>query len=232
MAEKRVSVRLAAVGGRQVRAELEGIGEAGKRGFGRLSSEMEAANARLAAFSRRVTIAMAAAVTAAAAAGVAMIRSGLATIDAQAKLAQSLGTTVASIQVLERAGELAGVAMSGIEQATKDLTRRLSQAASGAGPAAEALGPTRALGLRAAGAASGRAGRPHQPGDRRLRARSQSAPRSPASSSARKAASPCRASTPRRCARRRRTCATSAWWSPRRTPTKSSGPTTRSPGSG
>jgi len=49
-----------------------------------------------------------------------MIRSGLATVDAQAKLAQSLGTTVASIQVLERAGELAGVAMSGIEQATKD----------------------------------------------------------------------------------------------------------------
>ena len=69
-----------------------------------------------------------------------MIRSGLATVDAQAKLAQSLGTTVASIQVLERAGELAGVAMSGIEQATKDLTRRLSQAAAGAGPAAEALG--------------------------------------------------------------------------------------------
>ena len=37
MAEKRVSVRLAAVGGRQVRAELEGVGEAGARGFGRLS---------------------------------------------------------------------------------------------------------------------------------------------------------------------------------------------------
>ena len=36
MAEKRVSVRLAAVGGRQVRAELEGVGEAGSRGFGRL----------------------------------------------------------------------------------------------------------------------------------------------------------------------------------------------------
>ena len=66
--------------------------------------------------------------------------SGLASVDAQAKLAQSLGTTVASIQVLERAGELAGVAMSGIEQATKDLTRRLSQAAAGAGPAADALG--------------------------------------------------------------------------------------------
>jgi lambda family phage tail tape measure protein len=139
MAEKRVSVRLAAVGGRQVRAELEGVGEAGARGFGRLSREMEAANTRLAAFSRRVRIAAAAAVVAAAAAGVAMVRSGLQTVDAQAKLAQSLGTTVASIQTLERAGELAGVSISGIEQATKDLTRRLSQAAAGTGPAADAL---------------------------------------------------------------------------------------------
>ncbi|MGI3212573.1 phage tail tape measure C-terminal domain-containing protein [Roseovarius tibetensis] len=139
MAEKRVSVRLAATGGRQVRAELEGVGEAGKRGFGRLSEEMEAANRRLAGFARRVRVASAAAVAAATAAGVAMVRSGLQTVDAQAKLAQSLGTTVASIQTLERAGELAGVAMSGIEQATKDLTRRLSQAAAGTGPAADAL---------------------------------------------------------------------------------------------
>ncbi|NDW44649.1 phage tail tape measure protein [Ruegeria sp. PrR005] len=139
MAEKRVAVRLAAVGGRQVRAELEGVGEAGARGFGRLSREMEAANARLAGFARRVKVAAAAAVAAAMAAGVTMVRSGLETVDAQAKLAQSLGTTVASIQTLERAGELAGVSMSGIEQATKDLTRRLSQAATGTGPAADAL---------------------------------------------------------------------------------------------
>jgi len=108
MTEKRVSVRLAAVGGRQVRSELEGVGEAGKRGFGRLSQEMEAANRRLAAFSRRVKLAAGAAV---AAAGVAMIRSGLQTVDAQAKLAASLDSTVASIQVLERAGDLAGVSM-------------------------------------------------------------------------------------------------------------------------
>jgi hypothetical protein len=71
---------------------------------------------------------------------------GLQTVDAQAKLAQSLGTTVASIQTLERAGELAGVSMSGIEQATKDLTRRLSQAAAGTGPAARCAGPAGALG--------------------------------------------------------------------------------------
>ncbi|WP_292958226.1 phage tail tape measure C-terminal domain-containing protein, partial [Paracoccus sp. UBA889] len=139
MAEKRVSVRLAAVGGRQVRAELEGVGEAGSRGFGRLSREMEAANARMAGFTRKVGVAAAAVVAAATAAAIAMVRSGLQTVDAQAKLAQSLGTTVASIQTLERAGELAGVSMSGIEQATKDLTRRLSQAAAGGGPAADAL---------------------------------------------------------------------------------------------
>lgn len=139
MAEKRVSVRLAVVGGREVRAELHGIGDAGEQGFRRLSREMDAANGRVAAFYRRVQIAAAAAATAFAAGAAAMIRSGLQVVDAQAKLAQSLGTTVESIQVLERAGELAGVSMSGIEQATKDLTRRLSQAAAGTGPAVAAL---------------------------------------------------------------------------------------------
>ena len=139
MTEKRVSVRLSATGGRQVKAELEGVGEAGKRGFGRLSREMEAANARLAAFARRARVAMAAAAAAIAAAATAMIRSGLQTVDAQAKLAASLGTTVESIQVLERAGDLAGVSMGQIEQATLQLTRRLSQAAAGTGPAADAL---------------------------------------------------------------------------------------------
>lgn len=139
MAEKRVSVRLAVVGGRGVRAELQGIGDAGEQGFRRLSREMDAANSRVAAFYRRVQIAAAAAATTFAAGAAAMIRSGLQVVDAQAKLAQSLGTTVESIQVLERAGELAGVSMSGIEQATKDLTRRLSQAAAGTGPAVAAL---------------------------------------------------------------------------------------------
>ena len=76
MAEKRVSVRLAAVGGKQVRAELEGVGDAGVKGFGRLSSEMERAIARLAAFATRMKIAAAVAVAAAAAAGIAMIGPG------------------------------------------------------------------------------------------------------------------------------------------------------------
>ena len=139
MAEKRVSVRLAAVGGKQVRAELEGVGDAGVKGFGRMSKEAEIANARLAAFSTRVKIAAAVAIAAAAAAGIAMIRSGLETIDAQANLAQSLGTTTRSIQVLTFAGDLAGVSMEEIAAATKKLTLKLSDAAGGTGTAVDAL---------------------------------------------------------------------------------------------
>lgn len=139
MAEKRVSVRLVAEGGRQVRAELEGIGDAGARGFGRLSTEMELANTRLASFARKAGIALAAVTVAAAAAGVAMVRSGLETIGAQADMAASLKTTVESLQVLTWAGELVGVSMGEIEQATKKLTTRLSEAASGSGSAVGAL---------------------------------------------------------------------------------------------
>ena len=139
MAEKRVSVRLAAVGGKQVRAELEGVGDAGVKGFGRMSKEAELANARLAAFATRVKIAAAVAVAAAAAAGIAMIKSGLETIDAQANLAQSLGTTTRSIQVLTFAGDLAGVSMDEITAATKKLTLKLSDAAGGTGTAVAAL---------------------------------------------------------------------------------------------
>jgi hypothetical protein len=139
MAEKRVSVRLVAEGGRQVRAELEGIGEAGTRGFGRLSSEMELANARLGSFARKARIALAAVTAAAVATGVAMVRSGLDVIGAQADMAASLRTTVESLQVLTWAGELAGVSMGEIEQATKKLTTRLSEAAAGSGSAVGAL---------------------------------------------------------------------------------------------
>jgi hypothetical protein len=143
MSTKQVSVRLSATGGRQVRAELEGVGEAGSRGFGRLSREMEAANKRMAGFWRRTQLGLAALAATMKTTAALMIRSGLQTVDAQAKLAASLDTTVASIQVLERAGDLAGVSMGQVEQATMQLTRRLSQAASGTGPAADALGKLR-----------------------------------------------------------------------------------------
>jgi len=59
-AVKQVTVRLAAEGGRQVRAELKGIGADGATAFQRLSSEMEAANARADRFFRRLRLAAAA----------------------------------------------------------------------------------------------------------------------------------------------------------------------------
>lgn len=139
MAEKRISVRLAAVGGKQVRAELEGIGGAGRRGFGKASREMEIANAKLAKFARRAKITAGIMAAAAVSAGVAMVRSGLQVIDEQAKLAASLGTTTESLQVLARAADLAGVSQGEVEQATIMMTKSLSQAAQGTGPAVKAL---------------------------------------------------------------------------------------------
>ena len=67
------------------------------------------------------------------------VKSSLKIVDAQAKMAQSLGTTVASMQVLERAADLSGVSLGEVEQATIQLTKRLSQAAAGSGPAVKAL---------------------------------------------------------------------------------------------
>lgn len=140
MAEKRVSVRLVASGGRQVRGELEGVGKSGAKGMQRLSREVDAANKRMAAFARRARVVAAAATAAVVAAGVAMVRNGLQVIDAQAKLAQSLDTTVASVQVLERAAELSGSKMADLEAGSARLTRRLSLFASdGSGPAAKAI---------------------------------------------------------------------------------------------
>ena len=88
MAEKKVSVRLSATGGRQVRAELEGVGAAGSRGMGRLSRELDQANARMAAFARRAKIAATAAATALAGAVVAMTRSTVAAANEIGQLSQ------------------------------------------------------------------------------------------------------------------------------------------------
>lgn len=80
---------------------------------------------------------------AAAAAGTAvtaaLVKRSLSAIDAQAKLAQSLGTTSQSMGVLERAGDLSGVSFDKLRQASSDLQRRLSRASAVGGPVADAL---------------------------------------------------------------------------------------------
>lgn len=139
MTAKNIAVRLVAEGGRAVRAEFEGIAGAAEQSFGKTGREADRASARLAEFGRRAKVAAAATAAAMVAAAAAAVRSGLQVVDAQAKLAQSLNTTVESMQVLERAGQLAGVSLGQIEQAAVQMTRRLSQAAAGTGPAVDAL---------------------------------------------------------------------------------------------
>ena len=139
MTRKQVSVRLSPEGGDRTKREFREVGQAGDRAFRNTSLAVQQANRRLAAFARTAGIVAATTAAAAAAGGAAAVRSSLQTVDAQAKLAQSLDTTVASIQVVDRAGELAGVSLGEIEQATIQLTRRLSQAAAGTGPAVAAL---------------------------------------------------------------------------------------------
>ena len=138
MAEKRVSVRLAAVGGRQVRAELEGVGDAGARGFGRLSREMEAANTRLAAFARRVGVAMGAAAAATTAALGVIVRT---TAQSAAQIQQFAQVANATPEVFQRwsaASATVGIEQEKLADILKDVNDRVGDfLQTGGGPMAD-----------------------------------------------------------------------------------------------
>jgi hypothetical protein len=138
MAEKRVSVRLAAVGGRQVRAELEGVGDAGTRGFGRLSREMEAANTRLAAFARRVGVAMGAAAAATTAALAVIVRT---TAQSAAQIQQFAQVANATPEVFQRwsaASSTVGIEQEKLADILKDVNDRVGDfLQTGGGPMAD-----------------------------------------------------------------------------------------------
>ena len=138
MAEKRVSVRLATVGGRQVRAELEGVGDAGARGFGRLSREMEAANTRLAAFARRVGVAMGAAATATTAALAVIVRT---TAQSAAQIQQFAQVANATPEVFQRwsaASATVGIEQEKLADILKDVNDRVGDfLQTGGGPMAD-----------------------------------------------------------------------------------------------
>ncbi len=104
-----------------------------------LRTGLKANQRLLATFGRGLAIAGAAAGAAAIGGLTLFTKQSFSAIDAQAKLARDLSTTTASMQVMERAGDLAGVSMGSIEVAMRSLTLRLGQAAEGAGPAVTAL---------------------------------------------------------------------------------------------
>lgn len=107
-----------------------------KASMGDLERRLVGLGNRFEAVGRKMTLGLTLPMAGAAAVAV---KSSLKVIDAQAKMAQSFGTTVKSLQVLERAADLSGVSMGEVQQATIQLTKRLSQAAGGTGAAAKAL---------------------------------------------------------------------------------------------
>ena len=94
---------------------------------------------RIKQFAKRGALAFGAAFTAAGAGAALLVRRSLETIDAQAKMARSLNSSVAAVQTLNRASELAGVSFGELRTASVALNRRLSQAANGTGTAVKAL---------------------------------------------------------------------------------------------
>ncbi len=138
MATKQVSVRLSATGGRQVRSELEGVGTAGRKAFERLPRDVERANAKLAAFARRVAVASAAAATAAAAAAVTATNAAM---DRAFEVQRQAAVANADPQVFQ--GMAAGAQTVGIEQEKladilKDVNDRVGDfLTTGGGPMAD-----------------------------------------------------------------------------------------------
>lgn len=123
-------------GARRAQASMSGL----QRSLTRAAAGMKSAGKKMTAGVTLPLVAMAG----------AAVRSSLSTIDAQSKMAQSLSTSTRSMQVLARAADRAGLSTGELEQISRELTKRLSEAATGGGPAAKALDR---LGLSAEGLA-------------------------------------------------------------------------------
>lgn len=138
MTTKQVSVRLSATGGRQVRAELEGVGEAGSRGIGRLSRELDQANARMAAFARRAKIAATAAAVALAGAVVAMTRSTIIAANEIDQLSQVANAAPELFQRWSAASATVGIEQEKLADILKDVNDRVGDfLQTGGGPMAD-----------------------------------------------------------------------------------------------
>jgi len=114
--------------------DLQEMGEEGQQSARKASVSMAGLRGALGA----VGTAAAAAAAAVAAVGAAVVQMA-ASNDQIAKMAAVLGTTAEELQVVTGALGLGGVSAGQAEQAIRDLNRRLGEAATRGGPAAEAL---------------------------------------------------------------------------------------------
>ncbi len=129
---------------------IEGLKKAGKRArqFGKTvrkssNKALKEFEARAAKVAKSVPAAMAKAAAAAGAAGAAiftaLVVKGLAAVDAQTKMARTLGATQAGLVGLERAAADAGVEQGVVADEMTKLNEKLGEAMLGTGTAVEAL---------------------------------------------------------------------------------------------
>lgn len=104
--------------------------------MGKLERSLAQTSARLKKFGRTMSLRVTAPIVGAA---TAAVTSSLKIVDAQAKFAQSLDTTVVSVQNLTRASQLAGISQGDLDGSLRRMTRRISLAEQGTGAAAGAL---------------------------------------------------------------------------------------------
>ncbi|UOM36723.1 hypothetical protein MRB58_11255 [Acuticoccus sp. I52.16.1] len=138
MSEKRVSVRLAAVGGRQVKAELQGVGDTGGKAFARLSREMEAANARMASFARAARAGLTAAAAGATASLGLIVRSAAESGAQLRQFVQVANATPEGFQRWSGAARTVGIEQEKLADILKDVNDRVGDfLQTGGGPMAD-----------------------------------------------------------------------------------------------
>lgn len=122
MAEKRVSVRLSAKGGKQVKAEFDGIGKAGQKGFKSTSVEIDRTNVRLAKFARIAATVVTSLAATATIATAALIRETARTSREIENLSAVAGVGTERFQEIAFAAKSVGVEQEKLSDILKDVS--------------------------------------------------------------------------------------------------------------
>lgn len=131
MAEKKVSVRLVAENGRQVRAELEGVGDAGARGFKTLKREVDVVSAALVRFAKYAGAALVPSLT-------LITNSTIRAANQAQQLSQVANAAPQQFQRWAAAAGTVGIEQDKLADILKDVNHRVGDfLATGGGPMAD-----------------------------------------------------------------------------------------------
>jgi hypothetical protein len=138
MAVKNVAVRLSATGGGQVKSELRSVGETGQQAFRKIPREVERANAKLAAFARRVKLAAVGAASAAAVGAVAATRSAMERATEVQRQSQLSNADPEVFQGWAAGAQTVGIEADKLSDILKDVNDRVGDfLQTGGGPMAD-----------------------------------------------------------------------------------------------